>query len=314
MGRFMVTGGAGFIGGHITELLVGEGHDVVVYDNFSTGRLDNLEAVADRIEIIRGDIRDIEALSDAMRGVEFVIHQAAEISNQKSVEDPAYVNEVNVTGTLNVLIAARDAGARRFVMASSCAVYGDTGSQPQREDFLPHPLSPYGASKLCGEHYASVFHQIYGLETVLLRYFNVYGPRQNPHSQYAAVIPIFIDRILQAKELHIYGDGRQTRDFAYVGDVARANYLACTRDGVAGGVFNVSGERSVDLNELVRLLKDTAGRNVEVVYDPPKVGDIKYSSSDPSRSREVLGYKPSVTFEEGLKRTFAYFAAKAGTA
>lgn len=314
MSRFMVTGGAGFIGGHITELLVSEGHDVVVFDDFSTGSMDNLTAVADRLEIIRGDIRDLEVLSKAMDGVEFVIHQAAEISNQKSVEDPAWVNDVNVTGTLNVLIAARDAGAKRFVMASSCAVYGDTGSRPQQEDFLPHPLSPYGASKLCGEHYASVFHQIYGLETVVLRYFNVFGPRQNPHSQYAAVIPIFIDRLLEGKELHIYGDGKQTRDFAYVCDVARANYLACTSPRASGGVFNISGEKSIDLNELVRLLQELAGRQVEVVYDPPKIGDIKHSSSNPSHAREVLGYRPSVTFEEGLKRTFAYFAAKSSAA
>jgi len=310
----MVTGGAGFIGGHITELLVSEGHDVVVFDDFSTGRMSNLDAVRDKIEIVEGDIRDIDALHNAMRGVEFVMHQAAEISNQKSVEDPAWVNDVNVGGTLNVLIAARDAGVKRLTMASSCAIYGDTGDRPQSEDFLPHPLSPYGASKLCGEHYLSVFHQIYGLETVALRYFNVFGPRQNPKSQYAAAIPIFIDRILSGKEIHIYGDGKQTRDFAYVGDVARANYLACTSPKAAGGVFNVSGERSIDLNSLVGMLQGLAGRDVEVVYDPPKVGDIKYSASNPARARELLGYRPSVTFEEGLERTFGYFTAQSGAA
>lgn len=314
MSKFMVTGGAGFIGGHITELLVSEGHEVVVFDDFSTGSMDNLAAVEGKIEIVRGDIRDIDALSAAMPGVDLVMHQAAEISNTKSVEDPVWVNDVNVGGTLNVLIAARDAGARRLTMASSCAIYGDTGSRPQREDFLPHPLSPYGASKICGEHYLSVFHQIYGLETVRLRYFNVFGPRQSPKSQYAAAIPIFIDRILQGRELHIFGDGKQTRDFAYVKDVARANYLACTAPKAAGEVFNISGEQSIDLNELVAQLKALAGREVEVVYDRPKVGDIKYSSSDPTKAREVLGYAPSVTFAEGLERTFAYFAAEAGTA
>ena len=314
MSKFLVTGGAGFIGGHIVELLVSEGHEAVVFDDFSTGSLDNLAAVAGKVKIVEGDIRDIDALNDAMRGIDFVIHQAAEISNSKSIEDPAWVNAVNVDGTLNVLISARDAGVKRLVMASSCAIYGDTGAQPQREDFLPHPLSPYGASKLCGEHYLSVFHQIYGLETVVLRYFNVFGPRQSPHSQYAAVIPIFIDRIMQGRKLHIFGDGKQTRDFAYVGDVARANYLACTSPKAAGGVFNISGEQSIDLNELVDMLRGLAGREVDVVYDPPKIGDIKYSASDPSHAREVLGYRPLVTFEEGLKRTFAYFTAKSGAA
>ncbi len=187
-----------------------------------------------------------------MRGVEFVIHQAAEISNQKSVEDPAWVNDVNVGGTLNVLISARDAGVKRLTMASSCAIYGDTGAQPQREDFLPHPLSPYGASKICGEHYLSVFHQIYGLETVVLRYFNVFGPRQNPKSQYAAVIPIFIDRIMQGKELHIYGDGKQTRDFAYV-ERRRARELPGLHVAAAqqARCSTFPASKSIDLNELV---------------------------------------------------------------
>jgi len=310
----MVTGGAGFIGGHTTELLLSEGHEALVFDNFSTGSMTNLEAIADRIRIVDGDIRDTVALNGAMKGIDFVIHLAAEISNPKSVEDPVWANAINVDGTLNVLIAARDAGVKRLMMASSCAIYGDTGDQAQREDFLPHPLSPYGATKICGEHYLSVFHQIYGLETVRLRYFNVFGPRQSPKSQYAAAIPIFIDRILQGNPIHIFGDGKQTRDFAYVWDVARANYLACTAPKAAGEVFNISGGQSIDLNELVAQLKLLAGHEVEVIYDPPKVGDIKYSSSDPSKARNVLGYAPSVTFAEGLKRTFAYLAAKSGAA
>lgn len=314
MSKFMVTGGAGFIGGHITELLVSEGHDVVVFDNFSTGNLANLAAVADKIEIVEGDIRDTDALNSAMRGVDFVTHQAAEISMTKSVEDPAWANAVNVDGTLNVLIAARDAGVKRLTMASSSAIYGDTGTQAQREDFLPNPLSPYGATKLCGEHYLSVFHQIYGLETVRLRYFNVFGPRQNPKSQYAAVIPIFIDRITQGRELHIYGDGKQTRDFVYVGNVARANYLALTTPGAEGRVYNIASEQSIDLNELVDQLKKLAGRDVEVIYEAAKLGDIKYSASDISAAREKLSFEPLVSFAEGLKRTFAYFAAKPGAA
>lgn len=310
----MVTGGAGFIGGHTTELLLNEGHEALVFDNFSTGSMTNLEAIADRIQVVDGDIRDTVALNDAMQGIDFVIHLAAEISNPKSVEDPVWANAINVDGTLNVLIAARDAGVKRLMMASSCAIYGDTGDQAQREDFLPHPLSPYGATKICGEHYLSVFHQIYGLETVRLRYFNVFGPRQSPKSQYAAAIPIFIDRILQGNPIRIFGDGKQTRDFAYVGDVARANYLACTAPKAAGEVFNISGGQSIDLNELIAQLELLAGHEVEVIYDPPKVGDIKYSSSDPSKARDVLGYAPSVTFAEGLKRAFAYLAAKSGAA
>lgn len=314
MSRYMVTGGAGFIGGHITELLVREGHDVVVYDDFSTGSRANLEAVAGKVKVVEADIRDRAALKDAMQGVDHVIHQAAEISNTKSVEDPAFVNEVNVTGTLNVLISARDAGVKRVVMASSCAIYGDTGSRAQREDFLPHPLSPYGASKLCGEHYFSVFQQIYGLETVRLRYFNVFGPRQNPASQYAAVVPKFIDRIMKGQELHIYGNGEQTRDFVYVENVARANYLATTAPNAAGDVFNVASGESIDLNELVKLLRQLAGREVPVIHDPPVVGDIKYSTSDITKAEQILGYRPDISFAEGLKRTFAYYAAKPRTA
>lgn len=310
----MVTGGAGFIGGHTTELLVSEGHDVLVFDNFSTGHRENLDAVVDRIEVVEGDICDTAALKESMQGIDYVIHLAAEISNPKSVEDPIWANSINVDGTLNVLIAARDAGVKRLVMASSCAIYGDTGDKPQREDFVPHPLSPYGATKICGEHYLSVFQQIYGLETVRLRYFNVFGPRQSPKSQYAAAIPIFIDRILQGKGIHIFGDGKQTRDFAYVGDVARANYMACTVPQAAGEVFNISGGKSIDLNELVDQLRELAGHDVEVVYDPPKVGDIKYSSSDPTKARDILGYLPSVTFAEGLERAFAYLDAKSKAA
>lgn len=310
----MVTGGAGFIGGHTTELLVGKGHDALVFDNFSTGSMTNLDAVAGRIEIVEGDICNTDALNKAMQGIDYVIHLAAEISNPKSVEDPVWANAINVDGTLNVLIAARDAGVKRLVMASSCAIYGDTGDKPQREDFVPHPLSPYGATKICGEHYLSVFHQIYGLETVRLRYFNVFGPRQSPKSQYAAAIPIFIDRILRGEAVHIFGDGKQTRDFAYVGDVARANYLACTVPQAAGEIFNISGGQSIDLNELVDQLRQLAGHDVEVIYDPPKVGDIKYSSSDPTKARDVLGYVPSVTFAEGLKRAFTYLDAKSRAA
>lgn len=313
MSRFVVTGGAGFIGGHITELLVAEGHQVTVFDDFSTGSADNLAAVADRIDIVRGDIRDIDALNQVMRGADYVIHQAADISAKRSVEDPVFTNSVNVDGTLNVLISARDAGVRRLVFASSCAVYGDTGRRPQREDFVPQPLSPYGASKMAGEHYVAVFNQIYGLETVRLRYFNVFGPRQNPDSQYAAVIPKFITRTLRGEQLHVYGDGEQTRDFVYVENVAQANYLACFADSAPGEVFNIASEQTITINELVEALGRIAGKKPDVVYDPPVIGDIRFSASDISRARSLLGFSPTVTPWEGLERTFAYFAAKAGT-
>lgn len=312
MSRYLVTGGAGFIGGHIVELLVSEGHEVVVFDNFSTGNMDNLCAVADKVRVVRGDVCSRDALDKAMTAVEHVIHQAAEISPVRSVEDPAFTNAVNVDGTLNVLIAAKDHGVKRFVLASSCAIYGDTGTRPQKEDFLPHPLSPYGASKIAAEYYLSVFHQIYGLETVRLRYFNVFGPRQNPKSQYAAVIPKFIDRILRGQTITINGDGEQTRDFIYVGSIARANYLACTAEGVAGKVFNIAGGESISVSELAEKLLTITGKDVDILHGPPVTGDIKYSVSDTTQAREVLGFEPAVSFEEGLKRTIDYLAAKAG--
>lgn len=306
----MVTGGAGFIGSHITELLLSEGHEVVVYDNFSTGRECNLEGFTGPLEVVRGDIRDSETLNKAMRGVNYVIHHAAEISATRSVEEPLFANEVNVTGTLNVLWSAKNNGVKRMTLASSSAIYGDTGKQPQSEKNLPHPLSPYGATKICGEHYYSVFNQIYGVETVRFRYFNVFGPRQNPKSQYAAVIPIFIDRLLAGKEIHIYGDGEQTRDFVFVKDVARANYLACFSDKAPGEVFNIAGGRNVTITELAQILISITGKKVDIIYDEPKLGDIKYSASDITKAREVLGFEPQVSLEDGLKQVVEYLSDK----
>ncbi len=312
MSRFLVTGGAGFIGGHIVELLVGEGHEVVVFDNFSTGTIGNLRAVRDAVQVVHGDIRDLNGLRASMEHIDHVLHLAAEVSVVKSLEEPEFVNEVNVGGTLNVLVAARDQGVKRVVMSSSCAIYGDTGKQPQQEGLTPRPLSPYGASKVAGEYYMSVFHAVHGLETVRLRYFNVFGPRQNPSSQYAAVIPRFIDRILKGQELHIYGDGEQTRDFVYVENVARANHLACTAPDAPGGVFNIASEESVNVNDLALTLIALSGRDVRLVHDPPILGEIKYSTSNIAQARRVLGYEPTVGFREGLERTFDHFAAEAG--
>jgi len=312
MSRFLVTGGAGFIGSHIVESLVSAGEEVTVLDNFSSGSPANLSAVRDAVHIVEADIRDKDAIDRAIDGIDYVVHQAAEVSTFSSVANPAVTNAVNVDGTLNVLISAKDHGVRRVVLASSCAVYGDTGRQPQREGFLPNPLSPYGASKLAGEHYASAFRQVYDLDAVCLRYFNVFGPKQSPSSQYAAVIPKFIDRILGGLELHIYGDGEQTRDFVYVENVARANYLACTVAQAPGGVYNIAGELTVSLNDLVKQLAEISGRHVRVTHDPPVVGDIKHSASDTARARAELGYAPLIGFHEGLKLTFDYFAAQAG--
>ncbi|MHB9038212.1 MAG: SDR family oxidoreductase [Armatimonadota bacterium] len=306
MSTFMVTGGAGFIGSHITELLLNEGHEVVVFDNFSTGREVNIQPFANRIEVVRGDIRDANALDGAMVGVDYVIHHAAEVSAIKSVEEPLWANEVNVTGTLNVLESAKRNGVKRMVLASSSAIYGDTGKQPQSEANLPSPLSPYGATKICGEHYCTVFNEIYGVETVRLRYFNVFGPRQNPKSQYAAVIPKFIDRLLSNQPIHIYGDGEQTRDFVFVKDVARANYIACLSDKAPGEVFNIAGGRSVSVNELARILIEVTGRKVEIIHDAPVLGEIKYSAAANDKAREVLGFTPLVSFENGLKDVVEY--------
>jgi len=309
LSKFMVTGGAGFIGGHITEMLVGMGHEVVVFDDLSTGRESNLAAVADKIQIARGDIRDIDALNAAMTGVEFVVHHAAEISVIRSLEDPAFINSVNVDGTLNVLISAKDNGVKRVVFASSSAVYGDTGKTAQREDFLPQPLSPYGATKIAGEYYMSVFNHIYGLETVRLRYFNVFGPRQNPDSQYAAVIPKFISRIINGQELHIYGDGEQTRDFTYVANVVDGVLTACHAPGVSGEVINVATGGRTSLNVLYRALQDLIGARVEPGYAASRAVDVRDSQADITKAQRLLAYRPTVSFAEGLRATVEWYRA-----
>lgn len=306
MARFMVTGGAGFIGSHTVESILSEGHEVVIYDNFSTGRECNLSGFCDRVEIIRADVRDKDTLLQAMAGVEHVIHLAAEISVVKSLEEPDFIFDVNVGGTLNVLMAAQKNGVKRVVLASSSAVYGDTGMTPQHEGMLPNPISPYGASKMSAEHCLSCFYHLHSLETVRLRYFNVFGPRQNPKSQYAAVIPKFVDRLLEGKELHIYGDGEQTRDFVFVGDVARANYLSCTSDAAPGEVFNISSGRSISVNDLAKTLMDVTGSQVDVVHEEPVSGEIKYSISDSTKTRKVFGFTSRVRLEEGLKQVVDY--------
>ena len=303
MSKFFVTGGAGFIGSHIVRLLLGEGHSVVVFDDLSTGSPANIEGLD--LDFVKGDIRDINALREAVNGCDYVIHHAAEISVEKSTNEPEIVNQVNVDGTLNVLIAAKDAGVKRMTMASSSAIYGDTGDGLQDEGMLPNPISPYGASKIADEYYMSCFYNLYGFETVRLRYFNVYGERQNPNSTYAAVIPKFISNIIRDIPLTVNGDGEQCRDFVYAGDVARANLLACLTPGIAGQVFNIASEHPVTINDLAETLIRVSGKTVPVVHGAPLKGDIKYSRADITRAKNILGFAPKMTFEEGLRRTFA---------
>jgi UDP-glucose 4-epimerase len=242
-----------------------------------------------------------------MDGIDYVIHHAAEISVAKSLIEPQLVNDVNVGGTINVLVSAKKHNVKRVTFASSSAVYGDTGKQVQSEDMLPNPISPYGASKIAAEHYLACFYHLHGLKTVRLRYFNVYGPRQNPKSQYAAVIPKFIDKILRGEDIHIYGDGRQTRDFIYVKDIARANYIACTSDSAPGRVFNIATGISYSVNDLAQMLKSIAEKDVNIVHDLPLAGEIKYSAGSIAQAKDILGFEPSVDFADGLKLTYDHF-------
>jgi nucleoside-diphosphate-sugar epimerase len=309
--EFLVTGGAGFIGSNIVHTLLASGRSVRVLDNFSTGRRENLADIEARVEIIEGDLRKTADLARAVAGIRYVLHLGALPSVARSVEDPATTNEVNVTGTLQLLLAARDAGVDRFVFTSSSSVYGNTPTLPKREDMLPEPLSPYALSKLAGEHYARMFHSLYGLKTFSLRYFNVFGPRQNPKSDYAAVIPLFVDAFMHDRAPQIHGDGEQTRDFTFVDDVVAANLACCTApDKSAGGVYNVAWGRRTSINELARTIAGFLGKKIEPVHTPTRAGDVRDSQADSTRARELLGWKPSVTFEDGLRRTVEWFRAR----
>ncbi|MFH0954346.1 MAG: SDR family oxidoreductase [Verrucomicrobiota bacterium] len=306
--EYLVTGGGGFIGSNLVRALVRAGRAVRILDDFSTGRRENLRGLERDIELIEGDIRDEGALKKAMRGIRYVLHTAALPSVARSVQDPLATNSVNICGTLKVLLAARDAGVDRVVFSSSSSVYGDTPTLPKRESMTPQPRSPYAISKLAGEHYGRAFHELYGLKTFSLRYFNVFGPRQNPRSQYAAVIPLFIAALGRGKRPVIYGDGGQTRDFTYVEDVVAAN-LRCCRAPVraAGGVYNVGGGHRVSINALARTLAGIIGSDITPVYGKARPGDVRDSQADVSRARKFLGWTPKVTFEAGLRRTVEWF-------
>ena len=304
---YLVTGGAGFIGSHIVDRLVELGERVRVLDDFSTGRIENIEHNLDKIELIKGSIVDMDTVRRAVKGVDFVLHQAAIPSVPRSVDDPLGSNEANITGTLNVLIAARDAGVKRLVYASSSSVYGDSPTLPKAEDMPPNPLSPYALTKLAGEYYCRMFAQLYGLETVSLRYFNVFGPRQDPNSQYAAVIPKFLTLMAEDRQPVIHGDGLQTRDFTYVENNVTANLLACERPSVAGEVLNIACGESISLLELVENLNRILGKSLEPILSAPRPGDVKHSLADIQKARRLLGFSPEVGFYEGLEKLAVWF-------
>ena len=305
--KVLVTGGAGFIGSHIVTRLLREGHTVRVLDNLTTGKRENLAHVAKDVELVVGDVRDESAVAAAMAGAELVYHEAAIVSVPYSVEHPRETHAVNVLGTLNVALAARDAGARRLVFACSAAVYGEDPELPKREAMKPAPVSPYGVEKIAGEQYLHAFSSIYGIETVSLRYFNVFGPRQDPSSAYSGVISIFADRIRKGSELKIYGDGKQTRDFVFVDNVVDANLLAGTRtgNGISGRAYNVACGKATTLLELATLLGEVSGKAPVIVHAEPRVGDVRDSVADITRARSELGYEPKVSVKDGLRELLA---------
>jgi UDP-glucose 4-epimerase len=314
MSRSVVTGGAGFIGSHLVEALVARGDDVVVYDSLFSGRESNLASVRDRIEFVRADVRDLPSVAGAIAGADHVFHLAAVGSVPRSVADPETTTTANVMGTLNVLMAARDAKVRRVVFASSSSAYGEVKTFPQVETMVPAPLSPYAASKVAGELYCRAFLKVYGLETVSLRYFNVFGPRQDPNSQYAAVIPRFATAILEGRRPTIYGDGKQSRDFCFVENVVRANLLAAEAPGAVGGVFNIACSGSHDLLELLDRMMENLGRRVEPVFEPPRPGDPRRSEASIAAASEGFGYRVFVDFAEGIRRTTDWYRGQSAAA
>jgi UDP-glucose 4-epimerase len=299
----LVTGGGGFIGSHLVARLLREGHPVRVLDNFASGRRENLLPVLSEIELIEGDIQSYERAHNAVRGCHLVFHLAALPSIPRSIQDPLTSHASNVIGTLNVLLAARDEGVRRVVFASSSSVYGANTELPKREDMPALPIAPYAVAKLAAENYCRAFHEVYGLETVALRYFNVFGPKQDPLSQYAAVIPNFISAVLAGQAPIVYGDGEQSRDFTYVDNAIEANLLAAHADGVGGETFNVACGDRISLNELLEELRALTGKRIEANYVEPRPGDLPHSHADIGRARERLGYEPGIDVRAGLAKT-----------
>jgi UDP-glucose 4-epimerase len=308
MDKYLVTGGAGFIGSHIAEELAAKGFFVRVIDNFLTGREENIAPFIDRIELIRGDIRDLELCREALKDIDYVLHQAALPSVPRSVEDPLLTNAINIEGTLNILHASKDAAIKKLVFASSSSVYGDDEQLPKKEGQEGNPLSPYALTKLAGEKYCQVFSEVYGLPTVCLRYFNVFGPRQDPSSEYAAVIPNFVTRLLADKAPIIHGDGEQSRDFTYVANVVDANLQAAQTPGISGQVFNLGNGLRTSVNDLAKTLMALTKKDIEPVHEAERPGDVRHSFADISKAESLLNFNPRVSLEDGLLKTIEWFS------
>lgn len=308
MTKILVTGGAGFIGSNIVDELVRMGHEVRVIDSFITGNMENLKAVRKKIDLVKGDIRDLALMRKAAKGAAFVLHQAAYRSVPKSVDNPSLTNDINITGTLNALIAAKDARVKRFVYASSSSCYGDAKRFPQKEEHLPDPISPYAVSKLSGEYYCKTFSATFGLDTVSLRYFNVFGPRQNPESKYSTVVPAFIFRMMRDLEPVVEGDGGQSRDFTFVKNVVDANIKAAfSKRRFSGQVINVACGRSYSILELVASLNNLMEKSIKPRFGPARLGDVRKTHADITKLKKILKLEPKVGFEEGLKETLNWF-------
>lgn len=305
MSRCLVTGGAGFIGSHLVEALLSRGDSVRVLDNLSTGYVDNLHPVIDQIEFIKGDIQDKAVVQQAVSGVDFVFHLAGMVSVPQSMHQPMDAELMNAVGTLNLLQAASEAGVQCVVLSSTCAVYGDEPTLPKVETMLPEPKSPYAVAKLAGEYYCQVFNGAFNLKTVVFRYFNVFGPRQDPSSAYSGVISIFVDKLSQGIAPTIFGDGQQTRDFVYVADVVRANLLAVETEQAAGQIFNIGTGQQVSINQIFKTLCEILGCDVQPNYAPSRAGDIVHSLSNPDRAKDVLGWQAEVSLKEGLQNLVA---------
>jgi nucleoside-diphosphate-sugar epimerase len=304
---YLVTGGGGFVGSHLARALVQKGEKVRIIDNSSTGSRLKVKDILNQVEWIDGDIRDLALMKQVCKGVEVVLHHAAVASVQASIDDPIETDAVNVGGTLNVLTAAKEVGVRRVVFAASAAIYGNNPITPKQEDLLPSPLSPYGLQKLSAEWYCRIWHSIYGLETVALRYFNIYGPRQDPNGQYAAVVPRFITAIVDGKSPEIYGDGEQSRDFISIRDIVRANLCAATAPNAPGKTFNIATGQSFTLNLLVDVLREVSGKPITPIYTDPKSGDIRESLADVTAAREILGFTAQMSLRDGLRETYQWF-------
>jgi nucleoside-diphosphate-sugar epimerase len=305
--KYLVTGGGGFIGSHIVEELLKRGESVRVLDDFSTGRRENLSGFKGDVELIEGDIRDKDMIKRAMAGIKIVFHQAAVPSVPRSIREPDYTHDVNVNGTFRLLLAARDEGVDRFVFASSSSVYGDTPKLPKVEDMPTSPLSPYAVQKLMGEYYTRIFYGVYGLPTVCLRYFNIFGPRQDPNSEYSAVIPRFIKRMIDKSSPIIYGDGTQSRDFTHVSNAVNANLLATMGDRCLGDVMNISTGERIDVNTLAGDLGDIMDFDMEPIHEPERAGDVKHSLGDITKAKRLLGYEVITDFREGLSATVDFY-------